>query len=256
MATKEQTPAEQQPVAQPQSQLVRIKLTESNYLLWKQQILAAVTGYGLEDFLIGEKESSFEIFASEGSASINLTTQSNARIAPNNQWGRGRGAPFQYNNIGGRNPSRGGSFRGRGGRSSSNGPRCQICFRNNHTTDKCFYRMDLGYSPNGFSPNAQSVNLIQSNNGTSQLPFHGSAQHHHGQHHPWLHSAFSQDLNESKFFVKFIRLRLIKSFLSFPTALVPHFDKIKNGRLRQSYGVHGIQQGRYVIENLSKFLSL
>ncbi|KAK6131406.1 hypothetical protein DH2020_034849 [Rehmannia glutinosa] len=313
-----------EPVVQPQSQLVTIKLTESNYLMWQQQILAAVTGYGLEDFLTGAKKAppeyvtgtnaatqtlnpayttwkrqdqllvswllsslsesvlitavglktSCEIwdalktnFASqtqakvmqyrlqlqtlrkgtmcmreylskikgccdvlaaageaisdkdqviyilgglssdynsvvvsvtsrhvpctlmelhalllsfetrlentdnapisvEGSPSINLTTHDPARRSGNNQWNRGRGAPFQYNNRGGRGMPRGGSFHGRGGRGNFTGPKCQICFRNNHTADKCFYRMDLSYVPN-----QQSINFTQGSSGYSQ--------HHH-----------------------------------------------------------------------------
>ncbi|KAK6141727.1 hypothetical protein DH2020_024529 [Rehmannia glutinosa] len=40
----------------PRSQLISIKLTDSNYLLWRQQILAAVTGYGVEGYLTGDQE--------------------------------------------------------------------------------------------------------------------------------------------------------------------------------------------------------
>ncbi|KAK6126705.1 hypothetical protein DH2020_039551 [Rehmannia glutinosa] len=39
---------------QPQSQLIVTKLTESNYLIWKQKIISAVRGYGLEGYLNGE----------------------------------------------------------------------------------------------------------------------------------------------------------------------------------------------------------
>ncbi|KAK6135566.1 hypothetical protein DH2020_030674 [Rehmannia glutinosa] len=41
-------------VIQPQSQLLTIKLGDNNYLIWKQQVWAAVNGYGLEGFLTGE----------------------------------------------------------------------------------------------------------------------------------------------------------------------------------------------------------
>ncbi|KAL3652522.1 hypothetical protein CASFOL_002203 [Castilleja foliolosa] len=41
-------------VIQPQAQLISIKLTDGNYLLWKQQVWAAASGYGLEGFLTGE----------------------------------------------------------------------------------------------------------------------------------------------------------------------------------------------------------
>ncbi|KAK6130060.1 hypothetical protein DH2020_036187 [Rehmannia glutinosa] len=37
----------------PQSQLVTIKLSESNYLVWKHQISGAIEGYGLESFING-----------------------------------------------------------------------------------------------------------------------------------------------------------------------------------------------------------
>ncbi|KAK6116468.1 hypothetical protein DH2020_049761 [Rehmannia glutinosa] len=40
-------------VIHPQSQLVTVKLTETNYLVWKQQIWAAIRGYGLEGYLTG-----------------------------------------------------------------------------------------------------------------------------------------------------------------------------------------------------------
>ncbi|KAK6138122.1 hypothetical protein DH2020_028139 [Rehmannia glutinosa] len=42
------------PVIQPQSQIISSKLTENNFLIWRQQVLAAVRGYGLEGYLSGE----------------------------------------------------------------------------------------------------------------------------------------------------------------------------------------------------------
>ncbi|KAK6159299.1 hypothetical protein DH2020_006613 [Rehmannia glutinosa] len=41
-------------IIQPQNQLIITKLTEHNYLKWKQQVLSAVRGYGLEGFLNSE----------------------------------------------------------------------------------------------------------------------------------------------------------------------------------------------------------
>lgn len=38
----------------PQNHPMLIKLSEDNYLIWKQHVLAAVRGYGLEGFLTGE----------------------------------------------------------------------------------------------------------------------------------------------------------------------------------------------------------
>ncbi|CAA0819588.1 Unknown protein, partial [Striga hermonthica] len=35
----------------PQSQLITLKLEDSNFLIWKQQILTAIRGYGLESFI-------------------------------------------------------------------------------------------------------------------------------------------------------------------------------------------------------------
>ena len=35
----------------PSTQILTIKLTDENYLMWKQQVLIAVRGYGLEGFL-------------------------------------------------------------------------------------------------------------------------------------------------------------------------------------------------------------
>ncbi|KAH6773307.1 hypothetical protein C2S52_003822 [Perilla frutescens var. hirtella] len=39
----------------PQNLLISIKLTETNFLLWKQQVLAVIKGYGLESFLKGDQ---------------------------------------------------------------------------------------------------------------------------------------------------------------------------------------------------------
>ncbi|KAK6115126.1 hypothetical protein DH2020_007395 [Rehmannia glutinosa] len=46
--------AEQTQVVQPQGQLITVKLNDTNFLVWKQQILAAAKGYGLEGFLTGK----------------------------------------------------------------------------------------------------------------------------------------------------------------------------------------------------------
>ncbi|KAK6141758.1 hypothetical protein DH2020_024501 [Rehmannia glutinosa] len=43
-------------VTQLQHQLISVKLSDSNYLVWKQQVLAAVTGLGLESYLTGSME--------------------------------------------------------------------------------------------------------------------------------------------------------------------------------------------------------
>lgn len=51
----------------PFHQLAPIKLTENNYLMWRQQVLAAVKGYGLEGFLTGAKKCP-ELVAVEGDA--------------------------------------------------------------------------------------------------------------------------------------------------------------------------------------------
>ncbi|KAK6144515.1 hypothetical protein DH2020_021335 [Rehmannia glutinosa] len=42
--------AEQTQVVQPQGQLITVKLNDTNFLVWKQQILAAAKGYGLEAY--------------------------------------------------------------------------------------------------------------------------------------------------------------------------------------------------------------
>ncbi|KAH6760097.1 hypothetical protein C2S51_017046 [Perilla frutescens var. frutescens] len=39
-----------------QGNVISIKLNESNYLLWKQQVLATLEGFGLEGFLTGERK--------------------------------------------------------------------------------------------------------------------------------------------------------------------------------------------------------
>lgn len=40
-------------VIQPQNQTISVRLTDTNYLIWRLQVLAAVCGYGLEGFLFG-----------------------------------------------------------------------------------------------------------------------------------------------------------------------------------------------------------
>lgn len=40
----------------PQNQLVSVKLEESNFFIWRQQILAAIRGYGLEGYITGKIE--------------------------------------------------------------------------------------------------------------------------------------------------------------------------------------------------------
>ncbi|KAK6133209.1 hypothetical protein DH2020_033045 [Rehmannia glutinosa] len=47
------TGQEQVQIIHPQCQLITTKLTEINYLVWKHQILAAIRGYGLEEYLTG-----------------------------------------------------------------------------------------------------------------------------------------------------------------------------------------------------------
>ncbi|KAL3642739.1 hypothetical protein CASFOL_013554 [Castilleja foliolosa] len=55
------------------AQLISIKLNDSNYLLWKQQVWAAAAGYGLEDYLTGETTPPPEstINPDDGSATAN-----------------------------------------------------------------------------------------------------------------------------------------------------------------------------------------
>ncbi|KAK6141525.1 hypothetical protein DH2020_024735 [Rehmannia glutinosa] len=50
-------------IIQLQSQLITIKLNESNHLLWKQQVLAAIRGYGLERFITEPQEIPAEFIA-------------------------------------------------------------------------------------------------------------------------------------------------------------------------------------------------
>ncbi|KAK6143064.1 hypothetical protein DH2020_023412 [Rehmannia glutinosa] len=51
-------------IISPHSQLVTVKLDDSNYLVWKQQVLTAIKGYGLEDF-ISEQSNVPEKFTKE-----------------------------------------------------------------------------------------------------------------------------------------------------------------------------------------------
>lgn len=43
-------------VIYPQNQLISIKLEESNFLIWRQQILTTIIGYGLEGNITGDIE--------------------------------------------------------------------------------------------------------------------------------------------------------------------------------------------------------
>ncbi|KAK6131263.1 hypothetical protein DH2020_034998 [Rehmannia glutinosa] len=104
----------------------------------------------------------------EGSASINFTSQ-NPRRAYNNQGNRGRGFPNHRGKGGGRGP-----FRGRGGR--QNGMRCQICYKTNHTADKCFYWANLNYVPNSPTTNYAQTPLPPPSPPASSLP-HPSSPH-------------------------------------------------------------------------------
>ncbi|KAK6119364.1 hypothetical protein DH2020_046895 [Rehmannia glutinosa] len=57
---------------QPQNQLVSIKLTESNYLLWKQQVLTAIVGYGLEGFISSQNTPPARLITSENTSQTSL----------------------------------------------------------------------------------------------------------------------------------------------------------------------------------------
>ncbi|CAA0838564.1 Unknown protein [Striga hermonthica] len=41
-------------IVHPQHQLISIKLTDANYLLWKQQTYSAIVGYGLKNFIAAD----------------------------------------------------------------------------------------------------------------------------------------------------------------------------------------------------------
>lgn len=38
----------------PNNHPISVKLGDNNYLIWRQQVLATIEGYGLESFLIGD----------------------------------------------------------------------------------------------------------------------------------------------------------------------------------------------------------
>ncbi|KAK6131035.1 hypothetical protein DH2020_035223 [Rehmannia glutinosa] len=78
-------------------------------------------------------------FGVEGSHhTVNIATQnSNFNRSPSNQFQRGRGSPYTGNR--GRASFRGGSFRGRGKDNYHNSGGCQLCKRNNHTAERCYY---------------------------------------------------------------------------------------------------------------------
>lgn len=53
-------------ITYPQNQLVSIKLDENNFLIWRQQVLAAIRGYGLEGFITGTSEIPPEFISEQG----------------------------------------------------------------------------------------------------------------------------------------------------------------------------------------------
>lgn len=55
------------PIFLPQNHSISIKLTEGNSLIWQQQILATVRGYGLESYLTGEREAPPQMRMIQGS---------------------------------------------------------------------------------------------------------------------------------------------------------------------------------------------
>ena len=54
----------------PQNHPISTKLSEENYLIWRQQILATVRGYGLEPYLMGEQEVPPQMIAVTGSTTM------------------------------------------------------------------------------------------------------------------------------------------------------------------------------------------
>ncbi|CAA0842912.1 Unknown protein [Striga hermonthica] len=70
------TPNTQNPTTpsfiQPQHQLISIKLTDSNYLLWKQQTHSAIIGYGLENFIDAEHEPPQKFITDENTSQLLL----------------------------------------------------------------------------------------------------------------------------------------------------------------------------------------
>ncbi|KAK6143275.1 hypothetical protein DH2020_023623 [Rehmannia glutinosa] len=51
----------------PQNQLVSVKLDETNFLIWKQQISTTIKWYGLEDFISGTTPAPAKFITPEGS---------------------------------------------------------------------------------------------------------------------------------------------------------------------------------------------
>lgn len=94
--------------------------------------------------------------------SINFVSQSRRKKSKQRVSKSNSGNSNQNYQSGGLN-SKG---RGRGGRfNNRNRPRCQICERCGHTALKCYFRLDLSYTPN-----SQSVNNNQRNyNPTANL---------------------------------------------------------------------------------------
>lgn len=52
------------------SKLVTVKLEDGNFLTWKQQVLIAIRGYGLEDFIIGDSTIPPQLIVGESSVQV------------------------------------------------------------------------------------------------------------------------------------------------------------------------------------------
>lgn len=63
------------PLLLPQNHPISFKLTERNYLVWEQQILATVRGYGLESFLTGEHTIPSQYLGTVGSTEMRLNPE-------------------------------------------------------------------------------------------------------------------------------------------------------------------------------------
>ncbi|KAK6162552.1 hypothetical protein DH2020_002393 [Rehmannia glutinosa] len=111
-----------------------------------------------ESRLESQENLQFQINMDGSAPTVNLTSQT-----PGNRrggftiGGRGRSGNHPHGYRGGRGNFRGGINRGRAGRFNyGRGIACQICHKTNHTADKCFYRADLHYTPDGFAAASQN----------------------------------------------------------------------------------------------------
>ncbi|KAL5839784.1 hypothetical protein ACOSQ4_012392 [Xanthoceras sorbifolium] len=117
-----------------------VKLNQNNFLLWRQQIMAAIKAVMLTHEARLEQHTHTE--------TLNVNMAVNKKDGSGNHSSTGRGSSQTFNNqtsVGGsRSGNQNQGRRGRGrNKFNNNGQfQCQICYRMGHIASRCYYRFD------------------------------------------------------------------------------------------------------------------